>query len=61
METMSSASGAAELTPDQSAQYKDVIEPPRYGTRETILTMIGVLMVMLLASLDQTTPLYQRS
>ncbi|HEV7235775.1 MAG TPA: MFS transporter, partial [Ktedonobacteraceae bacterium] len=29
-------------------------EQPRYTKRETILTMVGVLMVMLLASLDQT-------
>lgn len=26
---------------------------PRYSRRETLLTMLGVLMVMLLASLDQ--------
>ena len=32
-------------------------EQPRYSRRETILTMIGVLLVMLLASLDQTSPL----
>ena len=32
----------------------DEYEQPRYTRRETILTMIGVLMVMLLASLDQT-------
>jgi EmrB/QacA subfamily drug resistance transporter len=29
-------------------------EQPRYTKRETVLTMLGVLMVMLLASLDQT-------
>ena len=29
-------------------------EQPRYSRRETLLTMLGVLMVMLLASLDQT-------
>ncbi len=29
-------------------------EQPRYSQRETLLTMIGVLLVMLLASLDQT-------
>src|SRR4051812_41582315 len=28
-------------------------ETPRYSKRETLLTMIGVLLVMLLASLDQ--------
>ena len=30
------------------------VETPRYTRRETLLTMLGVLMVMLLASLDQT-------
>src|SRR6202048_870835 len=29
-------------------------EAPRYSRRDTLLTMAGVLMVMLLASLDQT-------
>src|SRR5437763_17155124 len=29
-------------------------EQPRYSQRETLLTMVGVLLVMLLASLDQT-------
>src|SRR5438552_10931126 len=29
-------------------------EQPRYSPRETLLTMIGVLLVMLLAALDQT-------
>ena len=31
-----------------------VIETPRFSRRETLLTMLGVLLVMLLASLDQT-------
>ncbi|MBX5449718.1 MAG: MFS transporter [Thermogemmatispora sp.] len=31
-----------------------VVEQPRFSARETVLTMAGVLMVMLLASLDQT-------
>ena len=55
METKSTASTAADLTPQRSgtADY----EQPRYSGRETLLTMIGVLMVMLLASLDQTIPL----
>src|SRR5690242_9800813 len=35
-------------------QIADEYEQPRFTRRETILTMIGVLMVMLLASLDQT-------
>jgi EmrB/QacA subfamily drug resistance transporter len=30
------------------------VEQPRFSKRETLLTMLGVLMVMLLASLDQT-------
>ena len=37
-----------------SKQVIDDYEQPRFTKRETILTMIGVLMVMLLASLDQT-------
>ncbi len=32
----------------------DADEKPRYSKRDTLLTMIGVLLVMLLASLDQT-------
>lgn len=35
-------------------QAVEEYEQPRFTRRETILTMIGVLMVMLLASLDQT-------
>src|SRR5947209_7983998 len=35
-------------------QIADEYEQPRFTQRETILTMVGVLMVMLLASLDQT-------
>ena len=38
------------LAPDTTQEF----EQPRFSPRETILTMIGVLMVMLLASLDQT-------
>ncbi|MGH2495797.1 MAG: MFS transporter [Ktedonobacteraceae bacterium] len=37
-----------------SMQAAEEYEQPRFTRRETILTMIGVLMVMLLASLDQT-------
>jgi hypothetical protein len=36
-------------------------EQPRFTRRETLLTMLGVLMVMLLASLDQTIPCQNRS
>ena len=51
METLSKT-GEAELRSGQPVPYNT--EQPRYTPRETILTMIGVLMVMLLASLDQT-------
>ena len=54
MENVSTTSGATDLAPERSTQYKEDIEQPRYSRRETILTMIGVLLVMLLASLDQT-------
>jgi EmrB/QacA subfamily drug resistance transporter len=57
MEPIPATSGSADLTPEyleQSVQYTEDIEQPRYSRRETILTMIGVLIVMLLASLDQT-------
>jgi len=53
MKTIASPSDVADLTskqPDTSQEY----EHPRYSRRDTVLTMIGVLMVMLLASLDQT-------
>ena len=41
---------AETLTKQVAEEY----EEPRFTRRETILTMVGVLMVMLLASLDQT-------
>jgi EmrB/QacA subfamily drug resistance transporter len=53
MKSIASAPDATTVTskqPDTSQEY----EQPRYSRRDTILTMIGVLMVMLLASLDQT-------
>ena len=53
MKNIASPSDVADLTskqPDTSQEY----EQPRYSRRDTVLTMIGVLMVMLLASLDQT-------
>jgi EmrB/QacA subfamily drug resistance transporter len=53
MKTIASASDVAELTSKQADSYEEY-EQPRYSKRDTILTMIGVLMVMLLASLDQT-------
>jgi EmrB/QacA subfamily drug resistance transporter len=53
MKTVSSGSDAGNLTSEHPSPISD-FEQPRYSTRETILTMIGVLLVMLLASLDQT-------
>ncbi len=50
-------SGQSDVTDLPSARPRQIIEDyeqPRYTKRETILTMVGVLMVMLLASLDQT-------
>ncbi len=43
--------GAAAV-PDRLTEA--VVETPRFSRRETLLTMLGVLLVMLLASLDQT-------
>ncbi len=60
METRSTASNIANLTPARSDTALADYEQPRYSRRDTVLTMIGVLMVMLLASLDQTNPLLQR-
>jgi EmrB/QacA subfamily drug resistance transporter len=53
MKTIASASDVTDLTEKQADPTQEY-EQPRYGRRDTILTMIGVLMVMLLASLDQT-------
>ena len=53
METKSTASTVADLTPERSGTAADY-EQLRYSRRDTVLTMVGVLMVMLLASLDQT-------
>ncbi len=49
MRTVSSSSDSTNLVSD----IQD-FEQPRYSRRDTMLTMAGVLMVMLLASLDQT-------
>ena len=55
METISSQSGVADLTPERPTRVvEEEFEQPRYSRRDTLLTMVGVLMVMLLASLDQT-------
>src|SRR5256884_2599142 len=53
MRNVASGSEVANGTSKQSASVQDY-EQPRYSKRDTILTMAGVLMVMLLASLDQT-------
>jgi EmrB/QacA subfamily drug resistance transporter len=52
--TISNRSGVADLTPERPKQVVEEYEQPRFTPRETILTMAGVLMVMLLGSLDQT-------
>jgi hypothetical protein len=59
MKNASIESGVADVAPARrnSATLSQDFEQPRYSRRETILTMIGVLLVMLLASLDQTSPL----
>src|SRR5215471_2698788 len=53
MKTVSSGPEVDDLTLGGPSTMQD-IEAPRYSPRETLLTMVGVLMVMLLASLDQT-------
>ena len=46
------SSGVANVTSKQPGLAQEY-EQPRYSKRDTLLTMAGVLMVMLLASLDQ--------
>src|SRR5437764_11093929 len=53
MRNVASGSDVANGTSKQSASVQEY-EQPRYSKRDTLLTMAGVLMVMLLASLDQT-------
>jgi EmrB/QacA subfamily drug resistance transporter len=53
-EAISNSTDGAGLTSERSMQGVEEYEQPRYSRRETILTMAGVLMVMLLGSLDQT-------
>ena len=52
MATVSHPSETDNPTIDR--QLSNDFEQPRYSKRDTLLTMAGVLMVMLLASLDQT-------
>src|SRR5215472_11562049 len=54
MKSITSQSDGAVVTSDQTSKVVEDYEQPRYSQRETLLTMLGVLMVMLLASLDQT-------
>lgn len=48
----SNTGGLAAVVPQ--TRFDPDIDAPRYTRRETLLTMAGVLLVMLLASLDQT-------
>lgn len=54
MEMKSTQSDVAVLASEQPVEVVEDYEQPRYARRDIILTMAGVLMVMLLASLDQT-------
>jgi len=54
MKNVSIESGVADGAPERRNSATLDFEQPRYSRRETILTMTGVLLVMLLASLDQT-------
>ena len=54
METITHQSRVTDLPSERPASVVEEFEPPRYSRRETLLTMLGVLMVMLLGSLDQT-------
>src|SRR6266852_1711189 len=54
MGTIPSQSRATELTSVRPARVVEGYEQPRYSRRDKLLTMAGVLMVMLLGSLDQT-------
>jgi hypothetical protein len=57
MKTISAQSDVAVLASDRPDKVMEEYEQPRFSRRETLLTMFGVLMVMLLASLDQTHPI----
>jgi EmrB/QacA subfamily drug resistance transporter len=54
METITHQSRVTDLPSERPTSVVEEFEPPRYSRRETLLTMLGVLMVMLLGSLDQT-------
>ncbi len=53
MKDLSTQSDAAVLASNRANQAEEY-EQPLFSRRDTLLTMLGVLMVMLLASLDQT-------
>jgi EmrB/QacA subfamily drug resistance transporter len=53
MKNLSTQSDAAVLASNRANQAEEY-EQPLFSRRDTLLTMLGVLMVMLLASLDQT-------
>ncbi len=46
MKTISAQSDVAVLTSDQSGKVVEDYEQPRFTQRETLLTMLGVLMVI---------------
>ncbi|HVB75726.1 MAG TPA: MDR family MFS transporter [Ktedonobacteraceae bacterium] len=54
MKTVSSQSDGTDIVSKSQAIADDDYEQPRYSRRDTLLTMAGVLLVMLLGSLDQT-------
>ncbi|GCE13387.1 MDR family MFS transporter [Tengunoibacter tsumagoiensis] len=51
---MASTSQVSSVEEEKISAIEQTQERPRYTDREKLLTMLGVLMVMLLASLDQT-------
>src|SRR5438094_5227954 len=53
MKNLSTQSDATVLASNRANQAEEY-EQPLFSRRDTLLTMLGVLMVMLLASLDQT-------
>jgi hypothetical protein len=57
MKTLSTQSDVAVLPSERAGQVVEDYDRPRYSQRDMLLTMAGVLMVMLLASLDQTITL----
>jgi hypothetical protein len=54
-ETIQPENSEQTLTHEQNTPV--TIEPLPYGRRETVFTMIGVLSVVFLSLLDQTSPL----